>query len=190
MASAKKKLYAYVDETGQDTMGLLYLVAVVIAGEERDAIRKRLAEIERTSGKHGRKWAKSRPDARMRYLAQVIEIEGLRGRLCYCHYQGTQTYVDLSILSAAKAILAVGVEPLKASVFVDGLVRSERRRFAAGLRKLHVTLRKVRGMRDESDEFIRVADATAGFVRDALEGDEKTHRILQEATAAGRIRRL
>ena len=29
-------------------MGVLYLVAVVIAGEERDTIRKRLAEIERT----------------------------------------------------------------------------------------------------------------------------------------------
>jgi hypothetical protein len=48
MRSSKKTLYAYVDETGQDTMGVLYLAAVVIAGEERDTIRKRLAEIERT----------------------------------------------------------------------------------------------------------------------------------------------
>jgi hypothetical protein len=31
-------------------------------------------------------------------------------------------------------------------------------------------VKKIRGLRDESDEFIRLADATAGFVRDALEG--------------------
>jgi hypothetical protein len=41
-----------------------------------------------------------------------------------------------------------------ATVFVDGLVYSERRRFAAGLRKLNVEVHKVQGRRDESDEFI------------------------------------
>jgi hypothetical protein len=190
MAPARNKLYAYVDETGQDTVGGLYLVAVVVAGEERDAVRRRLAEIERSSGKQGRKWAKSRPEERRRYIAQVLEVDALASHLYYSDYHNTHTYVDLSILSTAKAILAAGVEPFEATVFVDGLARSERRRFAAGLRRLHVTIRKVRGMRDESDEFIRSADAIAGFVRDAIEGDHVMSRILQEAAAAGRIRKV
>jgi hypothetical protein len=33
-----EKLYAYVDETGQETAGAFFLVAVVVAGEERDAL--------------------------------------------------------------------------------------------------------------------------------------------------------
>lgn len=66
-----------------------------------------------------------------------------------------------------------------ATVFVDGLVYAERRRFAAGLRKLNVVVHKVQGRRDESDEFIRLADAIAGFVRDALEGDPAIRTMRQ-----------
>jgi hypothetical protein len=33
-----EKLYAYVDETGQDTKGTLFLLAVVVVGDERDAL--------------------------------------------------------------------------------------------------------------------------------------------------------
>jgi hypothetical protein len=31
-----EKLYCYVDETGQDTRGDLYIVSVVVADDERD----------------------------------------------------------------------------------------------------------------------------------------------------------
>jgi hypothetical protein len=40
------KLYAYVDETGQDTQGTMFLVSVVVAGETRDAARRVLQDIE------------------------------------------------------------------------------------------------------------------------------------------------
>ena len=33
-----EKLYAYVDETGQDTQGTLFLLAVVVVGDERDIL--------------------------------------------------------------------------------------------------------------------------------------------------------
>jgi hypothetical protein len=66
-------------------------------------------------------------------------------------------------------------------VFVDGLVYAERRRFAAGLRKLNVMVHKVQGRRDESDAFIRLADAMAGFIRDALEGDPSMSVLFQRA---------
>ncbi len=39
-----------------------------------------------------------------------------------------------------------------------------------GVRRLHVAVEKVHGMKDESNSLIRLADAVAGFVRDYFEG--------------------
>lgn len=89
--------------------------------------------------------------------------------------------MDLTILSPAKALKAVTDEPYEATIFVDGLGKSERHRFAGGLRKLRISVRKVRGVNDQSDEFIRLADAIAGFVRDALHGNQSSTRLLDQA---------
>jgi len=91
------------------------------------------------------------------------------------------------ILSTAKALHARVMYRPTATVFVDGLVYAERRRFAAGLRKLNVIVHKVQGRRDESDEFIRLADAMAGFVRDALEGDQEMGVLFARARRQGLI---
>ena len=75
-------------------------------------------------------------------------------------------------------------------MFVDGLSRSELRRFAKGLRALHIKVRKVRGVRDESDPLIRLADAVAGFIRDALEQKAYAQRLYQEALKRGVIQEV
>ena len=56
----KQKLYCYVDETGQDTFGQLFLVSVVITGSERDDLRRQLRKIEKESGKKQKKWKSAR----------------------------------------------------------------------------------------------------------------------------------
>jgi hypothetical protein len=183
----EQKLYAYVDESGQDTRGEMFLVSVVIASETRDAARKALQGIERGSGKRLRKWTRSRVRERVAYIEQCLHHASLLGPVYYSHYQNTRAYVDLVILSTAKALHARVMERPTATVFVDGLVYAERRRFAAGLRKLNVVVRKVQGRRDESDEFIRLADAITGFVRDALEGDEQMGRLFERAKRQGLI---
>jgi len=43
----KQKLYCYVDETGQDTKGELFIVSVVVVGWDRDALAEQLEMIER-----------------------------------------------------------------------------------------------------------------------------------------------
>ena len=67
----KQKLYAYVDESGQDTQGAMFLVSVVVAGEARDAARKALQDIERASGKRARKWTRARVRERVAYMNSV-----------------------------------------------------------------------------------------------------------------------
>lgn len=47
----KQKLYCYVDETGQDTEGQLFLVSVVVTEQEQETIARELERIEAESGK-------------------------------------------------------------------------------------------------------------------------------------------
>jgi hypothetical protein len=78
----------------------------------------------------------------------------------------------------------IGKNPL------DGLSKPERPRFAAGLRKLSIRVHKVRGARDQSDEFIRLADAVAGGVRDSLEGDAIMRPLFEQAARHGVVREV
>lgn len=181
-----QKLYCYVDETGQDTKGELFLVSVVISGKERDELRERLKRIEKLSGKGAKKWTKARHKQREDYIRQIIINKAFVGHIYYSYYQDTKAYLDLTILSTAKALHDKAKTPYEATIFVDGLKRPERFRFAAGLRKLKVVVKKVRGIRDDSDEFIRLADAFAGFIRDSLE-DNKVMRTLQKEAEKKKI---
>lgn len=105
------------------------------------------------------------------------------GRLYYAHYQETRAYTDLTIRSTAEALRHATQEPYQATVIIDGLGRSERHRVAAGLRQRSIPVHKVRGIRDQADEFIRLADAVAGWVRDSLEGIDRDARPPQAGRA-------
>ena len=126
------KLYAYVDESGQDTLGALFLVSVVVTGEARDGVRKKLRTIERVSGKQTKKWSKARLTEGVAYLCSVFQLRELMGCISYARYHDTRAYVALMILSTAKALHAQGAEVPQATIIVDGLSRPERPRFAAG----------------------------------------------------------
>jgi hypothetical protein len=189
--SKKQKVYVYVDESGQDTLGEMFLVSVIIAGAERDLLRKHLQDIELKSGKRDKKWTRSTPRQRESYLRAVFGLPEFRGRLYYSHYQNTKTYLDLTIFSTAKALIHfTHHEPYSAIVTVDGLGRSERHSLAAGLRKLNVSIRKVRGAKDQSEEFIRLADALAGFARDGLSSDNELQKFFQKVKNAEAIREV
>jgi len=176
-----QKIYAYVDETGQDKKGKLFLVSVVLTGSERKGLREKLKKIEKASGKGNKKWSRSTRRQREKYIESIISGKDFIDRLFYSEYHDTKAYVDLTILTTAKAILNKAKIPYQSTVLVDGLKRSERRRFAAGLRKLNVRVSKVRGVRDQSDALIRVADAVAGFVRKSLGEDKSMRELFKKA---------
>lgn len=184
-----QKLYCYVDETGQDTAGDFFLVSVIIIGNDRDNLRRILLKIENESGKGIKKWTKATRKQRRLYMDKIISNEIFKDLIRFSHYSHYRSYVDLTILSTAKSILDTANNEYQATVYVDGLRHGERRAFTAGLRKLNVRVRQVRGLTDQADEFIRLADSIAGFVRDALESDKeilalykraKRHNIIKE----------
>jgi Protein of unknown function (DUF3800) len=185
------KLYAYVDETGQDTSGQLFIVAVVIVRGDGDPLRHALREVERDSRKLDKKWTKSRPTQREAYMRSILNLKPLHGSLYYAIHRNTSDYVDLTIQSTAQAVLGNMASSDQATILVDGLARSERQGFARRLRQQSIVVDKVRGVKDESDALIRLADAIAGFVRHSI---EEKHAGLQAmyhaALAEGKLRQL
>jgi len=175
-----QKLYCYVDETGQDTKGKFFLVTVVILKKEQEIIKEKLEEIEKKSRKGIRKWFHTGQKRRENYLQQIIQSNLFKESIFYSKYENN-AYMDLTVLTTAKAILQKAKKPYQATILVDGLKKSERYGFSAGLRKLKIHVRKVRGVKDESEPLIRLADAMAGFLRDYLEGQNYVKKLYQEA---------
>ncbi len=178
------KLYCYVDESGQDTHGALFVVAAVIAAEDREQVRDLLRLIEYESGKAKRKWTKATRRQRHSYMTRVLQSTMLHGCLFYARFSQTTDYLPCVLHTTARALtISASGQPYQATVLIDGLQKGERPRVGQGLRQLKVAAKKVRGLRDESDEFIRLADATAGFVRDYLEGQAYVQYLYQQGVS-------
>ena len=184
-----QKLYCYVDETGQDTKGTLFVVTLIMTGDARDQVRASLQRIEATSGKH-KKWKKTVPAKRVAYLKGVLGLRALKGKLLFAHYQQTTNYPALIMDTIAKGIRTTVRGAYTATVLIDALGKHQRKAIGAQLRKRQIHLEKVRGLTDKNDEFIRLADALAGFVRDALERDPVMEPIFNKASRDGVIIQL
>ncbi len=187
-----KRLFCYVDESGQDTLGQLFVVSVVIALEDRDALRQRLEQIEAQSGKRRRKWSRTRHDARLAYLHGVLKVPLMaRTLLCYEGWRKTKDYPRKTVLTVARAISHTETDDYRATIFVDGLHKEECRWFAGRLRDLGILTKKVRGVHtDEADALMRLADALCGFVRAGLAGEPPYQALLLQATQQALVRNL
>lgn len=186
-----QKLYCYVDETGQDTQGRFFLVAIIISGEERENLIKGLEKIEKESLKGISKWRKVIPARRFAYLQMVLKNSLFLNKISYAAFSGRKDYQEMTIIATAKAIVSSApMTNYEASVYIDGLGRTERYVVGAGLRHRHIKVKRVRGMTDESSALIRLTDAIAGFVRDYLEGDKNTKPLYEKAISHSLIKKL
>lgn len=166
------------------------MVSVVVISEERERLRDTLRIIEKKSKKGIKKWMKSTRTQKCAYIAALFQNFDFAQKIYYSVYYDTRAYVDLTILTTAKSIYNSRELFSGAVIFVDGLKRSERHRFAAGIRKLNIRVRKVRGIKDEADEFIRLADAVCGFIRDVGEKEPKMLNLYQKGERANIIKKV
>src|SRR5882724_6977871 len=122
----KQKLYCYVDETGQDTKGQMFLVALVVTGNERDALIQEAERIEEASGKRLMKWRKTPLARKIAYLHAILSSPSFAGTLSYAKYGAIkEAYLDLMVYAVARAILKKAQGPYQATVIVDGLHKGE-----------------------------------------------------------------
>jgi hypothetical protein len=121
------KLYAYVDESGQDTEGRFFVVSVVLIGEARDTVLGQLAALEERSGKGRVKWRKARYAYRQAYIDGLAHLTSLSDCIFMAVFNETRAYFDLTVEVTARAIRAkVRGHDYRMTVFVDGLTRQER----------------------------------------------------------------
>lgn len=186
-----QKLYCYVDETGQDTKGRLFIVSVIVTEGEREELARQLEEIEKTSKKGKVKWNGAEDTARIAYIRSVLKLPAFKGKLTFSCFRNTVDYFPRMVLTTARAITLKAIKTYQATVFVDGLQRSQVKRFGTELRHLQVRTKKIRGVRkEETEPFIRLADAVCGFVRAAMEGRQNLTELLQKAESQGTMKEL
>lgn len=191
-----KKLYCYVDESGQDTHGKLFIVAVVVTDEQRDELQRSLEQLEGTSGKHKRKWMKTRPKEQQTYIEGLVS-DHLPARIYAKVYTGqVGSYDELEVLAAAQALHLyrvahhIDVNDYGVTIIIDGLAKTLVFRLGSEFRKLGVKTRKVVGTRDEADPVLRLADAIAGLVRDGMEGKQECKVLQGRLEKVGRLHAL
>ena len=174
----KQKLYCYVDESGQDTKGKWFLVAVVLLAKNKDKIESELQIIEQQSGKFKTKWHRSKHHQRVKYFDAVTNIPELKHSLYYSIYTNSTLFADLIALTTVKAINAQNINNYQTQIVIDGLRKNLEKQFAASVRKLGIKTTKIKGARDESDPIIRLADALAGLLRDNSEKKSWTNKYV------------
>jgi hypothetical protein len=185
------KFSCYVDESGQDTRGDLFIVSVVITEREREQVCQICEDIERASRKGTRKWAKTTYERRLAYIQQVLSQPILVGKLNFAVYHDSVDYPALTVQTVAQALIATGATEYKATVFVDGLPRALEHMVGLQLRQQGINAKKVRGVKkDENIALIRLADAVCGFVRDAGEGQSAMRGLLEQGLRSGVLKDL
>lgn len=181
-----QKLFAYVDETGIDTEADFFIVGIVIFDSGREIWHERLERYEIQSGKGIRKWTKSRAKQRLEYMCLVFNHAGMQGRLRYAVFNKDGTpYLDMVVNATCRAVADYGTHPYKATVFIDGLQKSQIRSTATELRRCNSNIKKARGVKkDENNAFIRLADALCGLVRLSM-SNNKARQLLKMGVTRG-----
>lgn len=178
---ATQKLYCYVDETGQDTKGKLFLVAIVLKEiEQLESLEKKLEEIEKRSSKKQIKWKRLKKDIKIKYLKELLQIRELRKSIFYSVYENTTEYTSLTSFTVAKAVLSKSNADYTVTVIIDELNDRERDTVRKELKKLKVKYNKIRGMKDEQNIFLRLSDAMAGFLREVYEKEEYALTLIKK----------
>lgn len=185
------KLYCYVDESGQDTLGRFFIVSVVVTEKDKETLETKLIEIEKMSLKGRRKWSDTREQQKISYISSLLREELLLRTLYYAFYENTVNYLPNTVLATARAILFKAEESYQAIVFVDGLQKSQTKWFGTELRHLRIKTEKVRGVKkEESSAIMRLADALSGFIRESVEGKEEFVKILERAKKKGFVKEI
>ncbi len=164
-----KKLYCFVDETGQDTKGDFFLVSIVLKKKaELDDLEQKLLKIESSSGRF-LKWKKLSFGDKVNLLGKLAKTHELKSAIYYSVYHDSLAYTPLVSLSIAKAVLAHGDNETITTVTIDGLNDKDRDIVSHELKKLKIRYRKIRGLKDEQSVFLRLAHIFANFLRDYKE---------------------
>jgi hypothetical protein len=188
-----EKFYVYVDESGQDTRGILFIVAVIIIDKDRDEVERECIDAEKVSGKGNIKWRGARYNRRIEFVRLIFQKSIFQNKLNAVIYENKGTdFLQLTAQAISTVVSSIAPnQPYQATVSIDGLPRSKQKPVGAILRRLGVKVRKVRGVKkDENNPFIRLADTVAGLVRAAHGGRTAEASLLRLGKNRGILKEI
>lgn len=174
MSKSIKKLYCYVDETGQDAGSEFFIVVSIVSSEEQHQVRSDLLKLEITSKVHARKWFNSRSPVKEKFLRLAVSKKLATGDVYYGMFKKPLPFFLPMLETIEKAIKEkTGSDPYQTIIYVDGIDKKKAKELTNALRLKGIKLKYVRSARDESEPLIRLADRWAGCIRHAQEGRER-----------------
>lgn len=176
-----KILYVFVDESGQDVSSEIFTVVAVVTDRNPGELREVLIQKERITGVGARKWKKLPGPRRLHFLEEMVKWGIGYGEVFWGSYPKPLPFF-LPILDVVeKAIKAKADGPYRARVYVDGIDQQKARELTNALRVKGISLRLVKGRRDESEPIIRLADRWAGCLRRAHQGQQPEAELVSLA---------
>lgn len=182
-------IHVYIDESGQDTEGEMFIVSVVVALGDPVDLSQRVAQTEQVTHKR-RKWHKSTDAINLAFIRRAnSDLAGLV--VAYVEItKGIDNYFEAVANTTAKALQHLGIENKRAFVHFDGLPRTKERQLGSMLRYRGVHTYKVRGIEDEKEPLIRLADAICGLTRKSALGTSDMQKALAECTESNFVIQL
>jgi len=184
-----RKFYCYVDETGQHTLGVLFIVVLVFVGQkQKERLSEKLLEIENRTQKRRRKWKDTKPDRRVAYIEQISQLKELQNCFLYAMYQNTRDYYPLIASTIAQGLNAKLKGDYSVNVYIDGFPPKQLQRVRKQLKRYRIHYNKIKGVRkEENNEFIRLADAIAGLVSHWKQGRQYVQSLFEKLRKQGII---
>jgi hypothetical protein len=165
-------------------------VTVVVIQQAPGSFIECLEQIEDNTGKGKVKWSSAQKEKRAAYITAVLDHALLKGIAVYVVFRHTTAYAEAVVQATGMAISDQVQGEYKATIYVDGLTKTQKNKFSAGLRRKGIRTRKVQGVSDETNACVRLADAICGFVRAALEGKTLFARLMEKAQREGYVKEL
>lgn len=179
-----------MDETGQDVRSRVFIVVAVVA-EDTESLAGKIHGIERSTGVGSKKWRKTRPLHRCRYLKTLLEQHIGFGSVFFGAYKKPLPYFFPLLEVVEKSIKIKAASAYRAIVVVDGIDHKKAAELTGALRLKDITLDFVRSGRDESEALLRLADRWAGCIRKAHEDKNSEEAlIIKNALTQGYLQSL
>jgi hypothetical protein len=190
MSDKPKKLYCYVDETGQDAGSEIFVVVAVVAWDDVESLRLSLVKLERELKVGNKKWHKLRHASRMGFMAAFLRQKFNNLSIYFGRFNKPVPSFFPTFEVIQRSLVSFS-EPINVNVSVDGLDAISAKKMTNALRSKHLRLRLVKGPTDESEVLIRLADRWAGCLRLALLNHSKDcEQLIARAEKKGLLKEV
>ncbi len=162
------RISSFTDETGQDTEWKnFYVCTVICLSSDQEYIENKLIEIEKKSRKLN-KWYKSNNEKRRKYIDLILyEKIFKKCSIYYSQFQNKTEYIDLVSGHIVKSIKSYcGSSESEVKIFIDKVDNKTLNGIKKEIKLFKIKYKKIRGLNDESNSVIRLADAACGLIRD------------------------